>query len=340
MRNYLSTLIIFFGFLLPSRSQSLGGTTVFNFIRYSSAPQHTALGGENVSQQTQDLSFVAYNPALLNAKMNGQLATNFSSLKEGFRNYQLVGSYHREKLKTSFYGAVNYFDYGSVVETDAAGNILGQIRPSEYIIQLGASRKYGERFNYGATLKIVHSSYGSYRASGLALDVGVSYTDTARFLRIGLVLKNMGIQTSSFQGAGNESLPFDIVVGVSKKLEKAPLQFTLTLHHLHQFNLRYNDSSFNVDNGFEQVGNGNVVDKVFRHLVFSTQLFISEKLEISAGYNYLRRKELNIGSNGNGLNGFSMGLGILVRKIQFRYARTFYEANFATNQFGIGISLK
>lgn len=313
---------------------------MFNFLRYSSAPQLSALGGVNVSQQTKDIALAIQNPALLSSSMDGQLSANFSTLKDGFRNYQLIGAHYREKLKTNFYGAVNFFDYGTITETDAAGNLLGQIRPSEYLIQFGASRSYGEHFDYGASLKFAQASYGIYRSSGLAMDVGVSYTDTARLLKIGLSLQNMGIQIRSFQGAGNESLPFDIVLGVSKKLEKAPLQFTLTLHHLHQFNIRYNDSSFNSDNGFEQVGNGKFVDKLFRHCVFATQLFITDKLEISAGYNYLRRKELNIGNTGNGLNGFSMGLGILIKKIQIRYARTFYVANFATNQFGLGISLK
>lgn len=339
MRKYLPVTLLFLYIGFQTTGQTLGGTTVFNFLRFSSSPQSTALGGINTSQFTQDIAMAAGNPALVNASMNNQLSANFGSLKDGFRNYHIVVGHHREKLKTSFFGAVNFFDYGSILETDAAGNILGQIRPSEYIIQLGASRKYAEKFSYGAALKFAYSSYGSYRASGLALDFGVTYTDSSRFFRAGLVLKNMGIQTSGFPGAGRESLPFDIVLGVTKKLENAPLQFTLTTHHLHQFNIRYNDSSFNADNGFEEPGKTGFVDQLMRHFVFSTQLFISEKIEISAGYNYLRRKELNIGRNGNGLNGFSIGAGVLVKKIQIRYARTFYQSNFATNQIGLGISL-
>jgi hypothetical protein len=73
-------------------------------------------------------------------------------------------------------------------------------------------------------------------------------------------------------------------------------------------------------------------------MVFSTQLFISDKVEISAGYNYLRRKELNTGNAGNGLNGFSLGLGILIKKLQLRYARTYYQNNQTNNQLGISFS--
>jgi len=325
---------------LQGSGQSLGGTTIFNFLKYSSAPQISALGGINVSQQTKDVSISLGNPALLGSTMHGQMAANFSSLKDGFKNYQLVGAFRHENLKTNFYGAVNFFDYGRLIQTDAAGNTLGEFRPNEYVIQVGASRAYGERLNYGATLKFAHSGYGNFKASGLAMDVGVSYKDTASLIQIGLVLSNMGIQTNSFQGAGRENLPFDIQLGISKRLEKAPFQFSLTLHHLHQFDIRYRDSSFDADNGFNQSRNDGIFDKLFRHCVLSTQLFISDKLEISAGYNYLRRKELNIGNNGNGLNGFSMGVGILVKKIQIRFARTFYQASFATNQFGLGLSLQ
>ena len=69
------------------------------------------------------------------------------------------------------------------------------------------------------------------------------------------------------------------------------------------------------------------------------QLFIGDKVEISAGYNHLRRKELNIGNAGNGLNGFSLGAGVLFRKLQIRYARSYYQNNTAWNQFGLNLRL-
>jgi hypothetical protein len=171
------------------------------------------------------------------------------------------------------------------------------------------------------------------------MDAGVTYTDTSNLLQVALTLKNMGVQLKAYEGTEKNDLPFDLQMGISKKLAKAPIQFSLTLHHLHQFNLKYDDSSFNADNGFEQdEGKSMIGDKIFRHIVLATQLFISDKIEISAGYNYLRRKELNTGSQGNGLNGFSFGVGILVKKIQIRYARTYYQNNFSNNQIGISIS--
>jgi hypothetical protein len=80
-------------------------------------------------------------------------------------------------------------------------------------------------------------------------------------------------------------------------------------------------------------------DKIFRHFVLGTQFFIDDKIELSAGYNHLRRSELSISSAGNGLNGFSGGLGILFSKLQIRYARAYYQSNRAFNQLGISLKL-
>jgi hypothetical protein len=271
--------------------------------------------------------------------MHTQTHAAFSSFSDAVRNYHLLTGYHSKKLNTNFALGVNYFNYGTTTQTDAAGNILGEFRPADYVIQVSASRQYLERWHYGASLKFIFSSYGEYRSSGIALDAGVTYTDTANLLQVALTLKNMGVQLKAYEGTSKNDLPFDLQMGISKKLAKAPIQFSLTLHHLHQFNLKYEDSSFNADNGFEQDnGNNMIADKIMRHIVLATQLFISDKIEISAGYNYLRRKELNTGNTDNGLNGFSFGAGVIVKKIQIRYARTHYQNNFAINQIGISFS--
>jgi len=332
-------LIILLGSSVVSRAQTLGGNSVFNFLKFSNTPQLTALGGINISQQTEDIGLSFHNPALLRESMHTQTHFAFSSFSGAVRNYHLLTGYHSEKLKTNFALGVNYFNYGVTTQTDPAGNILGEFRPADYVIQVSASRKYLERWHYGASFKFIYSSYGAYRSSGIALDAGVTYTDTSNLLQVALSLKNMGVQLKAYEGTEKNDLPFDLQMGISKRLARAPIQFSLTLHHLHQFNLKYDDSSFNADNGFEQdEGKSMIGDKIFRHIVLATQLFISDKIEISAGYNYLRRKELNTGGQGNGLNGFSFGVGILVKKIQIRYARTYYQNNFSNNQIGISIS--
>ncbi|MFL5786762.1 MAG: hypothetical protein ACJ748_01805, partial [Flavisolibacter sp.] len=75
------------------------------------------------------------------------------------------------------------------------------------------------------------------------------------------------------------------------------------------------------------------------HFVIATHIFINENLEATFGYNHLQRMELNMGSSGNGLNGFSTGIRIKFQKIQILYARSNYQRNISFNHFGITLQL-
>lgn len=340
MRNVLFIVLTGLSFF-PARSQTLGGNSVFNFLKLSNTPQLTGLGGINISNQSSDIGLAFNNPALLRADMHSQASFVFNSFYAGIKNYHLMAGYHHEKLQTNFAFGVNYFTYGNIPETDQVGNVLGNFKPVDYVVQLSASRQYKERWHYGASLKFIHSGYGNYRSSGIALDAALTYTDTANLLQVSLVLKNMGTQLSTYTGTDPGDLPFDLQIGISKKLAKAPLQFSVTAHQLHRFDTRYDDTAFNNENGLDQNGGGKkyIFDKLFRHIVVAAQLFIGDKVEISAAYNHLRRKELNIGQSANGLNGFSLGIGVLLKKLQLRYARSHYQNNSGYNQFGLNIRL-
>lgn len=323
-------------------AQTLGGNTVYNFLRLPNTPQLTALGGINISNQTNDIGMAWHNPALLRASMHTQANFVFNAFYGDIRNYHLQTGYRHEAWKTNFALGVNYFNYGSIPATDMLGNQYGDIRPSDYVVQLSASRQYLERWHYGATLKFIYSNYGTYRSSGMAMDMGISYTDTANLLQASLVIKNMGTQLSTYSGTERGDLPFDLQLGISKRLARAPFQFSLTAHRLHQFDILYRDTAFNNENGFEQnMGDKKFTfDKLFRHIVLSMQLYITDKIEVSVGYNHLRRQELKVGNTGNGINGFSLGVGALFKKLQIRYARSYYQNNTAYNQFGLSIALK
>lgn len=341
MRNFLliSISLLFIGFRI--QSQTLGGTSVYNFLKLSNTPQLTGLGGINISNQSNDIGLVFNNPALLRPSMHTQANFVFNSLYAGIRNYHVLAGFRSEPWKTNFAAGVNFFSYGSVTETDASGNQMGQFRPTDYVVQLTASREYEERWHYGAAVKFIHSNYGQYRSTGLALDIGISYQDSAGLLQVSFVAKNMGTQLSAYSGTEKSDLPFDLQLGISKKLAKAPLQFSLTAHHLHQYDIRFQDTAFNNENGFDQNGKDGhfTFDKIFRHIVLSVQCYVTDKVELSVGYNHLRRQELNIGNAGNGLNGFSLGAGALFKKIQIRYARSYYQRNLSYNQFGLNLKL-
>ena len=322
-------------------AQSLGGSTVFNFLDLPNTSQLTALGGINNSTITNDVGLSFTNPALLRSSMHAQIDASFSTLYGGIRNYNCWAAMHSSRWQTNFAAGVDFIDYGTITQTDPSGNVLGDTRPSDYVVQLAASRQYEKKWFYGATLKFIHSAYGYYRSSGMALDIGFNYYDSARLFQVGLTLRNMGIQLSPYPGTDKEALPFDLSLGFTKRLARAPLQLSFTAHHLQEFNIRYNDTLFNNYNGFDQNNKKGsfTIDKLFRHFIFALQVFPEDRVELTVAYNYLRRKELNIGPAGNGFTGFSFGLGVLLKRLQIRYARGFYSNTAGYDQFGLNLRL-
>lgn len=336
----LLCIISFLLFCQSLSAQTLGGSNTYNFLRFPASPQLAAHGGLNVSTASNDLSLAFQNPAQLDSSMHSQMAANFNNLYNGLKNYHWMLAYRSEKLQTNFAASILFFDYGATTQTDASGNILGSFKPRDYAIQITASRKYLTKWNYGVSAKYISSNYGLYRSNAVAADVGLLYKDSAAFLQIGLVAMNMGVQIKKYNDAVPEELPFDVVFGISKQLEKAPIRFSLTAHHLHQFDIFYNDTTFNNDNGFPNSKNKKLtVEKLFQHFVFSTQLLLGQRVEVTVGYNVMRRSELRITNVPNGLTGFSLGVGAILPKLQVRYARSYFQNTTAYNQIGINLPL-
>jgi hypothetical protein len=337
----LTATILFCLFLYNASAQTLGGNTVYNFLNLPNTPQLTALGGINVSDISDDVGLSFNNPALLRASMHAQMNACFNSFYAGIDNYSLWMAARSSRLQTNFAAGVNYFDYGNIPQTDPAGNILGEFHPADYVAQISASRQYEKKWFYGATLKFIHSGYGIYHSSGAAMDVGINYYDSVHLFQVGFTARNMGVSFKAYDGTQPGELPFDLEIGITKRLAKAPLQFSFTAYHLQDFNIRYSDTAFNNQNGFDQNSKGSsfTIDKLFRHFIFAAQAFPEEKVEITLAYNYLRRKDLIIGDDPNGFTGFSLGVGVLLKRWQVRYARGYYQNNTAYNQFGLNLRL-
>lgn len=320
----------------PLSGQTLGGSAAYNFLRLPTSAMQNAAGGLNVSYKTDDAGYSMYNPALLDRELHGQVSTSYLSIAGTVNNYSAAGVLHSVKLNTTFGAHIIFFDYGATPATDAAGNQSGTFRPSDFSIHLSASRQYINRWQLGGTAKIISSIYGQYRSSAIAFDVGVHYASSDSLFNAGVLAKNMGIQLKSYAGE-SEELPFDLQAGITKRLAKAPLAFSFTAHHLHRFNITYNDDQFNTDNGFNS--NNNLFNNLFNHFVFSTHLFLGKQLEATIGYNHLRRTELVIPDAANGLTGFSAGLRLKFDKLQVIYARSAYQNGIALNHFGLNLWL-
>jgi len=328
--------VVFCSAFVMGRTQTIGGSSTYNFLKLPATPLLTAAGGVNTSYKTDEVGLTANNPALLSDDLHSQLGLSFNSFLAGIKTYSASGAYDYNRWNTTFGGHINFVDYGSIPEADAAGNIAGNFHPVDYVVQVSAARKYLERWNYGLSFKFINSNYQLYRSSAIALDFGLLYSDTAGNFYASFLAKNMGVQIETFAGQG-EDLPFDMQIGITKRLAKAPFGFSVTAQNLHQFNTLYNDQEFNSANNLPS--NNSFANKLFNHFVIASHIYVGQNLEAIVGYNRLRRQELNIGSSGNGLNGFSIGTRIKLSKLQILYARSSYQRNISYNQFGFNLKM-
>ena len=241
MRLYIIILLLLT--FSNAHAQTLGGNSVFNFLKLPYATALTAAGGVNISHASTDVSVALNNPAFLNSALHTQVGLNFTGLVADVKGYQFASAYFDEKLNTTFGAQVVFVNYGQIQAADAAGNLLGQFRANDYSVQVSAGRPYLEKWHYGASLKFLYSSYQPYQSSAIAVDVGINYFDSTKGISLSALAKNMGTQLKTYAGE-NEDLPFDLEFGLTKKLAHAPFAFSLTLQQVHRFNLLYNDTSF------------------------------------------------------------------------------------------------
>lgn len=333
---------IFFVVLMCSfnggNGQTLGGNSTFSFLRMQLHPQAAALGGRNVSIIEGDPGLTSENPAILSKEHHTRVSTNFIFLAPSITGLYGVGAFHWKKTETTFGLGVQHNLYGVQSQTDASGLILGEFRAYDQMIGLSASRKYGTRWQYGTTLKLINSRYGAYTSLAIGTDIGITYHDEGRKLKMGFVAKNMGTQIRTFSGAG-EDLPFDLLIGATKQVKDAPFRFSLTAQRIHQFDLLYNDTLFNNENYGRQEKTG-LGAKIISHMIVGTDVLVGDRLVFSVGYNVLRRREFRIRNIANGLSGISYGFQLNLNRLKFYFSRAHYQTSLSQNQISLSFRIQ
>ena len=314
-------------------AQSTAGNAVYHFLKLPYSAKTTSLGGLNISSIGNDLGLAMMQPALLSTKLDGELQVSVKPYFAGIQQYDLNGA---NKLKSDWVigWGVHYMDYGSIEQTDVLGNEYGSFSPNEYSIQVGIAKTYLENFHFGTQIKFIQSNYGLYRSNGIAMDVGVRYLSPNNLSQWSLLLQNVGTQLKYFQK--KEELPLNLILGWSKKLENAPLQFSVTAERLSVWNDNYYDINFYNTEGYKKPGS---LQNVFNHLVLGSQLYIGQNFELDLGYHFARRFELNLPNQPNSLNGMSAGFSFPYKRVQFQYGTGFFQRN-SYHHFTLQYALK
>jgi hypothetical protein len=327
MKKKVLTFFLFLMFIFPAYSQT-GGDNVYEFLNLTHSGLVSSLGGTNVSLPGNNLNLAYHNPALLNPGMNKSLALNYVNYFAGI-NYGLA-MYSRSFAGTgNFAAGLTYLNYGSFTESDASGIITGSFNAAEYALSLIYSREIDSLFSIGINIKPVLSQLEKYTSFGFAIDLGASWHNKSNLFSAGLVIRNAGYQVTTYTGETHQKLPFEIQAGISQKLAHAPFRFSLTLRHLEKFDLTY---QYNVTSASETIKvSSGFLENAMRHAILGVELIPHKNFYFSAGYNYQRRRELEIESKVSTV-GFSWGFGINTSFLNIEFGRaTYHLAGSSTN---------
>ncbi|NND35354.1 MAG: type IX secretion system protein PorQ [Saprospiraceae bacterium] len=338
------SLLFFTTVLSPIVYSQVGGSSIYTFLNSSSSARATALGGTIITDPGSDLALALENPAQLNEQMNGQISFQHQFIQLGIQSgYVGFGKFIPSK-KIMTHGAIKYIGYGTFEQTDEFGNQIGEFKGNEVSLQLGASYQVYEKLHIGANVKFIQSSLDVYRSSGMALDLGALYIDTASNFTVGLVIKQMGSQLTSYEDT-RENLPLNVLVGISKRLKHLPFRLSLTWHHLNKWNLLYDDPNSQEGGffgGFQLLENeATKTDNFFRHIIFGGEMYLGKKelLSLRVGYNHQLKQELSV-TNLRSLTGISLGFGFRVKKFQFDYATVRRHFGGSSHHLGLSTNLR
>ncbi len=326
----------------PSMSQS-GGRSAYSFLNLMVSPRAAAMGMGNVYAKDNDLNLAVANPALITQGMDGNLSLSFADYYAGI-SYGYAAYSHTFEKFGSFTGSMIYLNYGTFTYADPTGLTAGNFTAGDYAFQLGWGRALDSLFSLGANLKFIHSGLESYTSFGLATDVAVAYHHPDQQLSVSFQARNIGRQLKAYVPGSPEPLPFELQLGVSKKLRHVPLRYHVLLTNLQRWNLRYTDPSKPTTDPLtgEPISENeieNFLDNAMRHVVFGAELSPGNALSLRLGYNYLRRQEMKVSSRLSTV-GFTWGIGLKISRFHFNYARAAFHLAGSPNYLSVTTNLQ
>lgn len=311
-----------------STNAQIGGNNTYEFLNLTSSARIAAMGGDFLTVYDDDITLVESNPSLINPGLSNKLGVAyvdfFSDVNYGFatyaRSFNNVGS---------FAASMKYISYGKFDYATVTGERNGQFNAGETAFNIGWGRQLDSLFSIGANLKFIYSSLESYNSFGLAVDVAGSYISRDRSFTVSLIAKNIGRQLTAYEGGNIEPLPFELQIGLAKKLKHLPFRYSVLYNNLEKWDLSYDDPAQSQTDPItgevvEDSGIENFADNLMRHIVFGGELLIGKNISLRGGYNYKRRQEMKVHTK-PGTVGFSWGIGIRISKFHISYARSAFH---------------
>mgnify|MGYP000271224963 CR=1 FL=1 len=319
----------------------IGGESTYQFLNLVSSPRQAALGGKVLTNIDYDVTQALFNPATINVEMDNQLALNYSSYLGGISYGTASYAYTLDRRTQTFHAGITYINYGSFEGYDENGVSTGTFTGNEAALSMGYALQLGySDFYFGANFKIITSKLEQYNSVGVATDLGLIYINEDLDFHAALVIRNLGTQITTYAGL-NESLPLEIDLGLSQRLENVPIRWHLTIENLQQWPLAVsNPARVTTDlSGNQTEEKISFLGKMIRRTIIGAELFPEGGFNIRLGYNFRRAEELRIVDQRN-FSGLSAGFSIKMKKMRFSYTHAKYTSAANSNFFGLQIDLQ
>jgi len=325
MKKSLFLICLCFSCLL-ARAQESGSS--FAVLKLPTHSHVAALGGENISLVEDAPAAGWSNPALYSNVSDRSLGLGFMTYAGGSK---LMGAQFVKAFGERHTGAVTlqYMDFGSMDETDAAGNVVGSFSAKDMVVGASYSYLLSERWTGGATLKTVYSKYAEYSSVALAVDLGLNYYDAETDLSLSATMQHLGVQLKHFDGYA-EKLPFGMQLGLTKGLNHLPVRLSVTMTDLTRWK-----SGFYYSGDEEKISFGKLL---INHFVVGLDVEPADFLYLSAGYNFRRASELKAAGSGHGA-GLSFGGGVRLSRFQAGISYAKYHVAASSLMFNASYSL-
>ena len=298
--------------------------TAFQFLQLPTSSHAAALGGDNISIIENDAELSYHNPALLTNAYGRMLGLSYMNYLQ--RTNALGAGYTMEVGERSMLGLkAQYLDFGSMKNTDADGNILGNFSAKDMVVMGTFSFDFSDRFTGGVNSKIIYSNYEQVYSLALGVDLGINYYNPDKMLSLSVVARNLGGQVKTYDEI-HETLPFNLLAGFSKDFTHAPIRLSVTLTDLHKWRAEdfYNSS----DNSWSAI--------LLKHFIIGADIFPTATTYLSLGYNFLRHSELKNNAR-RSFEGITLGAGLQLRnmKIGVSYGKYHIAASSLMMNFAI-----
>ena len=302
-------------------------TDSYEVLKIPVSSHVAALGGENISLVEDNPAAGWNNPAMLSAVSDNSLGLDFMTYGHatqymGAQFVKAFGSRHTAAIQAQL------LNYGSMDETDEAGNVIGSVSAKDVVVSLGYSYLLSDRWAGGASLKMTTQAYAGYTSFAMGVDLGLNYYDEDNDFSTSIALRNCGAQIKNFYDGEMLHLPFIMQIGVSKGLAHLPVRFHLTATDLTRWKSSYYYHPADVD----KIGFGR---KLLNHFVVGVEVLPTKWMYIAAGYNLRRAYELKSADKSK-LGGLTLGAGLAVKK--FRFGMSYARYHVSTNAFQFNLA--